>query len=208
MRRALLLGDTLPDEAHSIGMLMHVLEHVFDGLFSVETEEHYGALTSERLHTFDLVINYAELWDQKGTKEAAGSLVAYVADGGNYLAVHNGLRSGGMFELDCLTGARFLGWKEPCFLEYCKSEAKHPVTAWFEPFHLTEDPMEIMLDPILAPQVLLEIPYGSLTLPAAWCHRYGWGKVLCMMPGHTMESFSPFLAKFLYRTGLWFLDRI
>lgn len=202
------MGDDLPESAHSIHMMKHVLDDVWDGLFVIDTEENYGALTVEQLHAYDLVVNYAEFWDRKGTKNAAGSLVSYVADGGSYLAVHNGLCNGDQFELDCLIGARFLESGEPCFMEFRKTELEHPVTAYFQAFHAAEEPMFVLLDPLSASEVLVEIPYAAAKLPAVWCRRYGWGKVFCVSPGHQAETFLPFLSKIIYRAGLWFLNRI
>ena len=94
MLRALLLGDHSETATHSVEQMSRVLSDLYDGMFQVETQTQYGALTAKTLTNFDLVINYAAKWAENGTRQAAGALTAYVADGGNYLALHAGLKYG------------------------------------------------------------------------------------------------------------------
>lgn len=206
MKRALLLGGAVPGSVCSAGTMKQVLEGIWDGLFAIDIEEDYSGLTEARLHGFDLVVHCGRAWE--GNKAAAGNLAAYTACGGNYLAIHRGLFHGELFELDCLAGARILGEGHPCLLEFMPAEKSHPITSSFAPFSVTEEPLFPMLDPLLSPQVLMEISYAAVKIPAAWCHTYGWGKVVCVTPGRQAESFLPFLSKLIYRSGLWFLNRI
>lgn len=106
MLRALLLGDHSETATHSVEQMSRVLSDLYDGMFQVETQTQYGALTAKTLTNFDLVINYAAKWAENGTRQAAGG--AYCLCSGrrelSCAACRAGVRHGGIWtELpDCL----------------------------------------------------------------------------------------------------------
>ena len=209
MLRALLLGDHSETATHSVEQMSRVLSDLYDGMFQVETQTQYGALTAKTLTNFDLVINYAAKWAENGTRQAAGALTAYVADGGNYLALHAGLEYGtAAFGLNCLTASRLIDKGSPCLMRFEKTKTVSPITDGLAPFEVLEEPARYFLDPVVSPAVLIQAPYGSGQLPVLWSRHFGWGSVVCLTAGHSRDSVTPFFSKVLYRSALWFLDRI
>jgi type 1 glutamine amidotransferase len=208
MKRALLLGDYKYACYHPLTGIDDVLRSIFDGLFEITVEEDYGNLTIGRLKAYDMVISYADNWKTKGTKSAAAALVSYVIGGGNLLAIHNGLILTNTFETNLLLGARFTGHPPQCLLDYVPTNVDHAVSERFEAFKTTEEPYMFDFDIFTKKDVLVEIKYANKLIPAVWCHEYGWGRVVCITPGHQPESFHRPLRKIIYRAGLWFLDRI
>ena len=49
MLRALLLGDHSETATHSVEQMSRVLSDLYDGMFQVETQTQYGALTAKTL---------------------------------------------------------------------------------------------------------------------------------------------------------------
>ncbi len=208
MKKALLLGDRVAPY-HPVTGVDEVLKGIYDGVFDITLEEDYGNLTLERLKQYDMVISYCDRWREKGTKTAAAALVSYVADGGNLLALHNGLVMGSSsYELALLLGARFLGHPSQVLIDYSKTDVDHQISERFEDFKTTEESYMFDFDDFTKKQVLVESRYAKSTIPAVWCHKYGWGKVVCVVPGHQTESFHGPVKKILYKAGLWFIDRI
>lgn len=138
-----------------------------------------------------------------------GALTAYVADGGNYLALHAGLEYGtAAFGLNCLTASRLIDKGSPCLMRFEKTKTVSPITDGLAPFEVLEEPARYFLDPVVSPAVLIQAPYGSCQLPVLWSRHFGWGSVVCLTAGHSRDSVTPFFSKVLYRSALWFLDRI
>ena len=178
MLRALLLGDHSETATHSVEQMSRVLSDLYDGMFQVETQ-------------------------------TAGALTAYVADGGNYLALHAGLEYGtAAFGLNCLTASRLIDKGSPCLMRFEKTKTVSPITDGLAPFEVLEEPARYFLDPVVSPAVLIQAPYGSCQLPVLWSRHFGWGSVVCLTAGHSRDSVTPFFSKVLYRSALWFLDRI
>lgn len=207
MKRALLLGD-VQARWHPLSGVLAPLNRALDGAFTLEAEHEYGDLTLDRLRAYDLVINYADDWDGRGTKSAAAALVAYVADGGSYIALHGGLATPRCDELSLMAGARFLGHPAQVLMDFRPGSDPHPVTQWAQPFKVTEEPYRFEFDVFYRGQVLLEYRYGYAWYPAAWCHTYLLGKVFCLVPGHSAESFIAPVRRVLYQAGLWLTDRL
>ncbi|MBQ6239481.1 MAG: ThuA domain-containing protein [Firmicutes bacterium] len=208
MRQALLLGDTVAPY-HPVGGVMKVLQRVYDGVFDITLEEDYGNLTLDRLKSYDMVISYIDNWGVKGSRKAVAALVSYVADGGNLLALHNGMvMTRDCHEFALLLGARFLGHPSQVLIDYSRTDVDHPISERFEDFKTTEESYQFDFDDFTEKQVLVQSRYAKSSVPAVWCHRYGWGKVVCVVPGHQVESFHGPVRKILYKAGLWFIDRI
>ena len=207
MKKALLLGDRTANY-HPVNGIDDLLRSIYDGVFDITLEEDYGNITLEQLKQYHMVISYVDRWREKGTKKAAAALVSYVADGGNLLAIHNGLIMGSTYELSLLLGGKFTGHPAQVLIDYFKTGEDHAITERFEDFKTTEEPYMFDFDDFSEKKVLVEAKYGQSRMPAVWCHKYGWGKVVCVTPGHQAESFHSPIRKLLYKAGLWFIDRI
>ncbi|MBE5759903.1 MAG: ThuA domain-containing protein [Clostridiales bacterium] len=207
MKKALLLGDRVA-KYHPVNGIDDVLRSIYDGVFDITLEEDYGNLTLGQLKQYDLVISYVDAWSKKGTKAAAAALVTYVADGGNLIAIHNGLIMGSTYELALLLGGKFTGHPAQVLIDYFKTDVDHAITERMEDFKTTEEPYMFDFDDFTEKEVLVEAKYGGSRMPAVWAHKYGWGRVVCVTPGHQVESFHRPIRKILYKAGLWCIDRI
>lgn len=205
MKRALLLGDNR--DGHPLYGVLAPLNRALEGALAVETQEDPKSITLDRLRAYDVVINYAGGWDS-GARAAAAALVAYVADGGGYMALHEGLNTPRCDELSLMAGARYSARASQVLLDFRPGPDAHPIGQWLPQFKVTEEPCRYEIDVFRRSQVLLEYRYGYAWYPAAWCHPFLLGKVFCFMPGHSAESFIPPVRQLLYKAGLWLTDRL
>lgn len=207
VKQALLIQDAgggynAPPEA-----MARVLEDVLGDLYELSCLRDYGQLSYETLKGYHGVILAGVDWDRFGSKASAAALISYVACGGAVLALGDTLRTTGCFELNCLFGARLLGVGTPCLLDLAPT-GDHAVTRDAEPVSLVEYPCFYELDPILEPEVVAKLRYAAREYPAAWCHRYGWGRVFCLAVGNLPGSYLPPVRRLVWRAAAWLLNRL
>lgn len=207
MKRALLLGGNR-DSQHPLYGVLPPLNRALDGALALETRERLDGLTLDGLRAYDVVINYASGWDGCGDRTAVAALVAYVADGGSYMALHAGLNTPRCDELSMMVGARYSAQACQVLMDFRPGPGARPISQWPQPFKVTEEPYRFELDVFRQSQVLLEYRYGHAWYPAAWRHPYLLGKVFCLVPGHSAESFIPPVRELVYKAGLWLTDRL
>ncbi|MNE91636.1 Trehalose utilization [compost metagenome] len=81
---------------------------------------------------------------------------------------------------------------------------EHDITEGIEDFKLDEEPYRFEFDPFTEKTVLLEYEADGETYPAAWCHRYGQGRVVFLMPGHHEPTFRhPAVRKLILGAATW-----
>ncbi len=207
MKKALLIYDRSTRFDESGDRLRDVLVDIYDGMYSMDSATQYDALTYRRLSQYHTVILAAANWDCGASRQSVAALIRYVACGGSLLAIADALGAARYFEMNALFGAKQLGAGTPCLLDL-SCTGRHGITEYVEPFSVTEYPCFYELDPIMNPNVLLELNYAGKQYPAAWHHSYAWGKVFCITVGNLPESYLPMLRKIFWRTGEWFLNRL
>ena len=207
MKKALLICDETGAYASAPEAVAEVLADLYDGMFELECTHAYASLDVQQLRQYHMVILMASQWDRHAGRASVGALIQYVVSGGCVLAIGDVLKNEAYFELDCLLAKHWLGSSTPCLLDL-GAAGSHPVTAGTEAFSLVETTNFYELDPMIQPQTVLHLNYAGKQYPAAWCHRYGWGKVFCIMVGNIPESYRPPLRRILWRCGEWFLDRL
>lgn len=208
MKKALLLGDLSSARYHSLAGVDDVIASIYDGLFRVDPTEDYAALTLDQLKEYDMVVSYADNWDGRASAQSTAALMTYVAGGGRVLGLHCGLIARERFELTLLFGARFAGHPSQALLDFEVAPDAHTISRDTEPFKLTEEPYRFDFDVFTPRCVLMSYAYAEERYPAAWCHPYGMGRVVCVAPGHSLESFYPPIRRLLYRAGLWLTDKL
>lgn len=207
MKKALLLGDEKA-RYHPLSGIKAPLTRALDGALALETGVDYATLTLDALRQYDVVINCAERWDERAPKAATAALVAYVVDGGSYMALHGGLVTPRTDELSLMVGAKFLGHPSQLLMDFRPGADRHPIIEWSQPFKVTEEPYRFEFDVFRRSHVLLEYRYSHAWYPAAWCHSFALGKVFCLVPGHSAETFIAPVRTLLYKAGLWLTDRM
>jgi hypothetical protein len=188
MKRALLMGDYAYHTWHGLaGVDDQICEILSE--YTIEICTDYAHLTGERLQAFDFVLDYIDGWNRCGNCDAAGALLAYVAQGGALLSLHNGIIKRSSPELEQMVGGAFTGHPQHEVLTYAVKTA-HPVSQGLESFSMDEEPYQFRLDPLANLTMLLEYTYHGQPYPAAWLRTFGKGKVLYLSPGHNAASFQ------------------
>jgi uncharacterized protein len=207
-KKALFLGDYTDPAWHPAKDADQYIGKVLEANFKVECTESYGKMAVGELIKYDLIINYADCWDKKCSKETVAAIISYVVNGGGILCLHNGilLPVEGGSELLQLFGGKFTGHSEYRQLDYYKAirYQEHPIMKGFKPFTMGEEPYQFEMDKLADVQMLLEYRLDGQRFPAAWARKYGLGKMVFLAPGHDNRSFEvPAFQNLISRSAAW-----
>lgn len=202
--KALALGSYSEVKYHPFAGVDRELEQIFANDLQVHSSEDLRLLQAETLSDYKLVISYIEFSEEKIPAEQSGALLSYVAGGGGLLVVHNGVSIQRNQELGTMIGAHYTHHPEFTSLQMSIPAREHPIMQGIEDFAMDEEPYYFEKHPYFESTVLAEYPHGGAMRQAAWCHEFGLGRVVYLMPGHHLPSFSvePF-RQMIRRGGLW-----
>lgn len=188
-KKALLIGSYTHPKLHPLQGIDSQITYLLNEMFTVQCTENHKMLKESNLYPYDLCIAYSDLWDEKVSPQQTAGLLSYVSGGGGLLVLHNGISLANRYELAQLIGGRFKGHPPIRKLMFTPAAPEHDIMNGIEPFELEEEPYRFIFDPFTDKTVLLEYEYEGEVLPAAWCHTYGIGRVVFLMPGHHEPSF-------------------
>ncbi|KKO54705.1 ThuA domain-containing protein [Paenibacillus sp. DMB20] len=193
-RKALLLGSYTHPKFHPLQGIDSQISHLLIDMFTVQCSENLKMLKESNLYPYDLCIAYSDLWDEKVSPQQTAGLLSYVSGGGGLLVLHNGITLANRYELAQLIGGRFNGHPPMEKLSFTPAAQGHDIMEGVEPFEMEEEPYRFIFDPFTDKTVLLQYEHEGQYWPAAWCHTYGIGRVVFLMPGHSEPSFlqAPF----------------
>ncbi|WP_068723146.1 ThuA domain-containing protein [Paenibacillus sp. DMB5] len=204
--KALALGSYSEVKYHPFAGVDQAFQEILSPAFTVEPSEDFGLLNPRTLADYPLVVSYAEFSDHKIAPAHSGALLSYVAGGGGLLVVHNGISMQRNQELGVMLGGHFthhpaytaLGINVPAAVR------EHPIVQGIEDFVIEDEPYYFDMQPYFETTVLAEYLHGGAMRQAAWCHEFGLGRVVYLMPGHHLPSFSsePF-RRLISRSALW-----
>ncbi|UQZ37536.1 ThuA domain-containing protein [Paenibacillus sp. PK3_47] len=202
--RALAIGDYTEVKYHPFAGVDRELEAILSPDFQVECTEDYGLLNKEKLAACKLIVAYTEFLDDPLPPEQSGALLSYVAGGGGLLAIHNGISLQRNQELGGMLGGYFTHHPAYTALQMKIPAREHPIMQGMEEFVIEDEPYYFDMQPHFKTTVLAEYLHDGAMRPAAWCHEFGLGRVVYLMPGHHLPSFSvePF-RQMIRRGGLW-----
>ncbi|WP_379127839.1 ThuA domain-containing protein [Paenibacillus sp. sgz500958] len=202
--KALALGTYSEVKYHHFAGVDRELETIFNGDLELTCSEDLNRLKDDSLAENKLVISYTDFTDHLLTQEQVAGLLSYVAAGGGLLVIHNGISMQRNQELGTLLGAYFTHHPEYTALSISIKEPEHPIMQGVEDFVIDEEPYYFESQPRFQTTVLAEYPHEGEMRQAAWCHEFGLGRVVYLMPGHHLPSFSaePF-RRMIHRGGLW-----
>lgn len=202
--KALALGSYSEVKYHPFAGVDREIEQIFAGDLQVHSSEDHGLLQKEALSDYKLVISYTEFSDEKLPAGQCGALLSYVAGGGGLLVVHNGISLQRNQELGAMIGAHFTHHPAFTSLQMSISAQEHPIMQGIEEFVIDDEPYYFERHPYFETTVLAEYLHEGAMRQAAWCHEFGLGRVVYLMPGHHLPSFSvePF-RQMILRGGLW-----
>jgi len=202
-KAAILIGDNEKMKYHPLSGPDRELSDILDK-FEVEITEDYERFREESLKAFDLCISFTDCWDDKVSDEQAVGLLSYVAHGGGFMSIHNGISLSGRYELAQLHGSKFTGHPEQKVLTYTPAFPGHVITDGIKSFSVLEEPYMFEMDNFADTSILLEYESEGRKWPAAWAHVYGMGRVVYLSPGHNLETFlDPVYRKLIGRSAEW-----
>ncbi|EFM11173.1 conserved hypothetical protein [Paenibacillus curdlanolyticus YK9] len=220
-RRVILFGDYTSAPYHPLqGMDKEVINLLGDA-YRVDPCEDSVVLIAGLSNQVDVLISYADRWTSTLTEGQVDGMLAFVQGGGGLVSLHCGISLANHERLLPLFGAKFVGHPEFQPLSFSVAAgvggASHadgrdvqPVdqslAASLEPFVLAEEPYQYAFAD--APNgdrtVLLDYEYEGELYPAVWTQTYGQGRVINVMPGHTVESLQhPAVQKLLIAAVEW-----
>lgn len=202
--KALALGSYTEVKYHPFEGVDRELENILKGEMEVTCTEDLTMLNREVLESYHLVISYIEFLDDPIAQDQVAALLSYVAGGGGLLVIHNGISMQRNQELGLMLGAQFTHHPAYTALEVKITEPEHPIMQGIEDFVIEDEPYYFEQQPFFKTTVLAEYPHDGAMRQAAWCHEFGLGRVVYLMPGHHLPSFSsePF-RQMIRRGGLW-----
>ncbi|WP_438495403.1 ThuA domain-containing protein [Paenibacillus sp. IHBB 3054] len=202
--KALALGSYSEVKYHPFAGVDHEIKHILSPDLQVEASEDYSLLNKDNLEGLKLLIAYTEFSDQTIAPEQSAALLSYVAGGGGLLVVHNGISLQRNQELGAMLGAHFTHHPEYTSLHMKIPAHGHPIMQGISEFVIEDEPYYFEMHPYFETTVLAEYLHEGAMRQAAWCHEFGLGRVVYLMPGHHLPSFSvePF-RQMIRRGGMW-----
>lgn len=209
MKKILVIGDYESAGWHPLKGVDERLEKILTG-YDVKFTDKYSSLTSAELKQYDLLICYVDAWKTKGTKQAAGAILSYVAEGGSILTLHSGIIMRSTPEMELMQGGRFTGHPEACELTYSPANGSspsrdvHPIMNGIEAFTIFEEPYRLTLVNLAEHNILITYSHEGQDWPAAWVLPYGMGKVVYLSMGHQAASFdNAMFGKLIVNSVMW-----
>jgi type 1 glutamine amidotransferase len=204
-KKAILLGDYTNPPYHPLDAIEQEIVDILKDQITVVATEDYDILQADNLNKIDLCISYTDCWKKHVTSGQAAGLLSHVSSGGGLLVLHTGISLQDKYELCQMMGAKFTG--HPPFQELrfeIAPAAEHEILDGFEPFTVEDEPYQFEFDPFTEKMVLFEYSYENKRWPAAWVHEYGLGRIVYLMPGHTVAAFqNPIYRRIIQNSVKW-----
>ena len=202
-KKILVIGDYEAAKWHPLKGVDERLEQILKG-YDVTCTDDYSRLTSDELKKYALLINYADAWQTNGTRQSAGAIISYVAEGGSILTLHSGIIMRSTPEMELMQGGRFTGHPEACDLTYTPTDIKHPILDGIQAFTVFEEPYRLTLAELAEHEILMTYSHDGQDWAAAWTLLYGMGKVVYLSIGHQAKSFeNEMFAKLILNSVKW-----
>lgn len=202
-KKILVIGDYEAANWHPLKDIDERLMQILKD-YDVTITEEYSCLTSDELKKYGLLINYADAWKTKGTKQTVGAILAYIAEGGSLLTLHSGIIMHSTPEMELMQGGCFTGHPDACDLTYTPTEIKHQILDGIQPFTIFEEPYRLTMSNLSEHEVLLTYSHNGQDWPAAWVLPYGMGRVVYLSIGHQVKSFdNEIFSKLIVNSVRW-----
>lgn len=202
--QALALGNYSDAIYHPFAGVDKEIERIFHGNIDVRSTGDYGMLKEEYLSSYRLFISYTEFVDEKLSPDRTAALLSFVARGGGFLAIHNGISLQRNQELAAMIGAKFASHPEFTSLPIRIREPNHRIMDRVESFTVDDEPYRFDFNPHIQTTILAEYEHEGEKWPAAWTHEFGLGRIVYLMPGHQLSSFRvESYRKLILNAGMW-----
>jgi type 1 glutamine amidotransferase len=186
----LALGHFNDYQYHPFGEVAGKLQSIAAGAgYEIRCTGDPGELESSNLNHYDLIISYADAWEQSLTPQQMADLEQFVAMGKGLLAIHCGISYANP-EYFQLIGAKFI--EHPPFqrLSIHIKDLHHPITAGINDFETEDELYMFEFAESVQVNILMECPFEGKNYPFAWTRDFGRGKVVYLAPGHQADGFA------------------
>ena len=205
MKKILVFGDNLNAKWHPLDPVFKELCRILPDC-SLEATEDYARFAD--VANYDAVISYLEYTDTKISPAQAAALLSYLAKGGAFLVLHNGISLQSCPEIAQAIGGRFTRhdpYDAMPQLNVRMIDGESPITQGVEDFIVPDEPYEYEMDSFVPPHVVAEYSYKDKVFPAAWTKRYGLGKIVYFEFGHSAQALQNEQAAKMLQNGVkWF----
>ena len=204
---ALLIGLREGAPWHPLDGIDSELSAILAGLAELEVTTDRDRLSVLDEGRVDLLLVYDDHWDRALSDNQMASVIRFVAAGGGILVLHNGISWQKRPEFQTLLGAKFTGHPPFGTLTLRAATPDHPIcddlpTSWT----IDEEPYRFKPTAETEATVLYEYEHEGAWHPAAWVSDFCCGRVVYLMPGHSLESFChPVYRQLIRQSAGWLL---
>lgn len=207
--KAILIGEYNHPKYHPLTNLDREVCQIFKEELEVTCTDDYEVLNIDNIIKYDLLICYADLWDNIMPKSQIAGLLSFVSNGGGLLVIHNGISFQKRYEFTHLLGAKFTAHPPMQKLKFTVTSPEHIIMQGINTFEIEDEPYQFEFDEFSEKTVLLNYTLDDNLIPAAWVKEFGLGRVVYLMPGHNEEAFkNPVYRELILRSGKWALKMI
>lgn len=211
MKKAILFGNYDARYHSAQGVDEHIREILKEDA-SLDYSEDRSLLNTETLSQYDLVISYFEFGGDRLSDDQTAALIRYVAGGGSFLVIHNGISLQNREEIAQLIGAKFThhpGYDTLPQIPFKVSNQTHPITAGLSDFVMGDEPYMFIMDELDGKELLMEYEYEDKIWPSGWTRPFGKGKVVYLSGGHNLDGFlHPTFSTIVCRSAQWCLGNL
>ena len=214
-KKALLIGNykdikLSPDVPaapyHPLELVEKKMIEILGSDYDVMSTDDTKLLVFNSLDRYDILISYADFWDHKLTQEEVSGIISFVSSGKGLLVIHSGISYQSNYEFAQMVGAKFTGHPDARMIEFRITSEEHPVMTGVDVFSLHEEPYQFEFDAFLEKTVLFDYVIDGKNIPAGWAVQFGKGRVVYLMPGHSVDVFeNETYARIIKNSAAWLL---
>jgi len=188
-KKLLIAGDFTNPIEHPFGEVSAALEQLFSPQFDVACKEHYESIALHGYQDYSGILFYTEHWTDKSqtVPEMLPALIRYVARGGGLICLHC-LDRAYDDESAQMVSARVTGIHVQGDWNY--SPCVHPITEGITKFRMQDALEEADFHPLSNAETLMFATQKGNVFPTAWCMEFGLGRIVTLLPGHSIETFD------------------
>lgn len=185
-KKLLVLGNYQDAIYHNFSGVDEQIKLILEEKYTVHCTDKFEVLEGDL--DYAGIISYVDLWKGTLSEQQAIQLLSYVEGGGGFCMLHNGISIQNHEQLVKMIGAKFLS--HPKMEELTFETKPHPITEGIKTFLLFEEPyqLEVLDEKDLC--IFLTYSYQGKEYLAGYSKEVGKGRVVYLVPGHTVESFE------------------
>ncbi len=203
MEKAILFGNYDSYDYHPLSGVDKEIQSILHPVFEVFPTQDEHIFKPDNLSSAQLLILYGDQWDNTIKTDYMASIISFVCNGGALLVIHNGISFQKHFEFVHMVGGKFTHHPKIRNLTM-KPVGSHLVMDGLKNMVIFDEPYQFSFSSFTEKNVFLEYEMDGLYYPAGWSVNYCKGKIIYLMPGHTVESFkNETYRKIIFNSAKW-----